>query len=425
MRKVSILPADSYVVINKSLLNDTDRRTLTMLYEPLIGAIGLSLYFTLWAQLNRNEIMSNEYTHHHLIDCMGLKLDDIIASRKRLEAVGLLKTLFKMGDVNNYVYILFSPLSPSEFFSNPILSSSLLSIVGKKEYQQLLNYNKLPRINVSEFEDITVHFNDVYTMTFENDYVKDIKSKDKLEIIIDDVLDFDFISSSMPKGVKEFNGATRKLLNRLAYLYNFDNDTMINLIKDSLNEKGMISESELKNNCKNYYSFENNGNPKLIYKKVNKEETNIKNAKNIREKLIECFECTTPYDFLKAKYGGAKPTNRDISLIESLLVDQELNPGVVNVLVDYVLRINDKKLNKNFVEAIASEWKIKKISNVIDAMNEAEKQYKKMNELKEKTKTKAKVEDVKLPSWYGKSIKKKEITKEEQEELESLLSEFE
>ena len=58
-------------------------------------------------------------------------------------------------------------------------------------------------------------------------------------------------------------------------------------------------------------------------------------------------------------------------------------------------------------------------------MNEAEKQYKKMNELKEKTKTKAKVEDVKLPSWYGKNIKKKEITKEEQEELESLLSEFE
>ena len=173
------------------------------------------------------------------------------------------------------------------------------------------------------------------------------------------------------------------------------------------------------------YNFENNGNPKLIYKKVNKEETNIKNAKNIREKLIECFECTTPYDFLKAKYGGAKPTNRDISLIESLLVDQELNPGVVNVLVDYVLRINDKKLNKNFVEAIASEWKIKKISNVTDAMNEAEKQYKKMNELKEKTKTKAKVEDVKLPSWYGKNIKKKEITKEEQEELESLLSEFE
>ena len=40
-------------------------------------------------------------------------------------------------------------------------------------------------------------------------------------------------------------------------------------------------------------------------------------------------------------------------------------------------------------------------------------------------KTKAKVEDVKLPSWYGKNIKKKEITKEEQEELESLLSEFE
>lgn len=414
----TILPADSYIVINKSLLNDIDRKTLTMLYQPLIGSIGLSLYFTLWSDLNKTEIMSNEYTHHHLINTMGLKLNDIVSSRKRLEAVGLLKTLLKAKEVNNYVYVLYSPLSPSEFFSNPILSSSLLSIVGKKEYQSLLTYFKMPRINLSEYEDITMHFNDIYKMVSSDVVEENIKSKDKLEILIDDILDFDYIGVSMPSGVREFSLATKKLLNRLAYLYNFDNDIMINLIKDSLNDKGMINESELKKNCKNYYSFENSNNPKLIYKSSKTTDSKIT---NIKDKLINCFETTSPYDFLSSKYGGAKPTNRDISLIEGLLVDQELNPGVVNVLIDYVLRINDKKLNKNFVEAIASSWKLKKINTVEMAMKEAGKEYKNSNIIKEKTKVKKES----LPSWYGKDIKKQEMTKEEINELENLLSEFE
>jgi len=422
MKLVSILPADSYVVINKSLLNDNDRQVLTMLYQPIIGSVALSLYFTLWSDLNKTEIMSNEYTHHHLMNVMNMRLDDIVLARKKIEAVGLLKTLFKLGEVNNYVYEIYSPLSASSFFSNPILASSLLSSVGKKEYQELVNYYKVPKINTSEFEDITVHFSDIYRMSTKEDITEtNIKRKDKLEVVIDDVVDFDFILSSMPKGVNEkvFNGTTRKLINRLAYLYNFDDSTMISLIKDSINEKGMISEAELKKNCKNYYSFESNNNPTLIYKRKNDVKIENKNIKDIKEKLIECFECTTPYDFLTSKYGGAKPTTRDVNLIEGLLTNQELNPGVVNVLIDYVLRINDKKLNKNFVEAIASEWKLKNISNVSDAMKEAEKEYRRMNQVKEKKK-----KEEKLPTWYKQDVKKKEMSKEEKEELESMLSEF-
>lgn len=428
MKLVSILPADSYVVINKSLINDKDRFNLTMLYQPIIGSVSLSLYFTLWADLNKTEIMSNEYTHHHLMNVMGIKLDEIVSARKRLEAVGLLKTLFKSGQINNYVYELYSPLSACEFFSNPILASSLLSSLGKKEYQMLVNYYKMPKINTSEFENITTHFSDIYMMSVKEikDVTEDdIKKKDKLEVIIDDKIDFDFILSSIPKGIlsnKALNESIKKLINRLAYLYNFDDTIMCNLIKDSINEKGLIDESELKKNCKNYYSFENNGIPKLAYKSRNNISADTKNIKDIKEKLINCFESTTPYDFLKAKYGGSKPTNKDVSLIESLLVNQELNPGVINVLVDYVLRINDNKLNKNFVESIASQWKINNITTVQDAMKQAEKEYRKMNQVKEsKKKEKAKEE---LPTWYGKDVKKKEMTKEEVKELEDMLSEF-
>ena len=127
MKSVSILPADSYLVVNKSFLNENDRKLLTTLYQPIIGTVAICLYFTLWSDLNKTNIISNEFTHHHLMNSMGLKLDEIIIARKKLEALGLLKTFFKEGNINNYIYELYSPLSPIEFFSNPILSSSLLA----------------------------------------------------------------------------------------------------------------------------------------------------------------------------------------------------------------------------------------------------------------------------------------------------------
>lgn len=429
MKSVSILPADSYLVVNKSFLNENDRKLLTTLYQPIIGTVAICLYFTLWSDLNKTNIISNEFTHHHLMNSMGLKLDEIIIARKKLEALGLLKTFFKEGDINNYIYELYSPLSPIEFFSNPILSSSLLASIGKKEYQMLVSYFKPLKLNISEFENITCSFSDIYKMdikTIEDVTEKDIVSKEKNDILINDVLDFDYIKESIPKGIlsnNAFSASLIKLLNRLAYLYNFDNDTMIELLKNSINEKGTFNEEKLKKNCKNLFSFENDGVPKLIFKSKNDVKVDNKNIKDIKQKLIECFECTTPYDFLKAKYGGSKPTSKDISLVESLLVDQELNPGVVNVLIDYVLRTNEKKLNKNLVQAIASQWKMCNITTVKDAMKQAEKEYRKINQAKEKKNIK-KIETEKLPNWYGKDVKKQEMSKEDIKELENMLSEF-
>lgn len=429
MKSVSILPADSYLVVNKSFLNENDRKLLTTLYQPIIGTVAICLYFTLWSDLNKTNIISNEFTHHHLMNSMGLKLDEIIIARKKLEALGLLKTFFKEGNINNYIYELYSPLSPIEFFSNPILSSSLLASIGKKEYQMLISYFKPLKLNISEFENITSSFSDIYKMdikTIEDVTEKDIISKEKNDILINDVLDFDYIKESIPKGIlsnNAFSASLIKLLNRLAYLYNFDNDTMIELLKNSINEKGTFNEEKLKKNCKNLFSFENDGIPKLIFKSKNDVKVDNKNIKDIKQKLIECFECTTPYDFLKAKYGGSKPTSKDISLVESLLVDQELNPGVVNVLIDYVLRTNEKKLNKNLVQAIASQWKMCNITTVKDAMKQAEKEYRKINQAKEKKNIK-KIETEKLPNWYGKDVKKQEMSKEDIKELENMLSEF-
>ena len=100
MKNIVILPADTYVVVNKTVIKDLDRKLITMLYQPIIGYSATSLYFTLVDDLDKRELMSEDLTHHHLMSTMQLKLDDIVIARKKLEAVGLLKTYYKKEHVN-------------------------------------------------------------------------------------------------------------------------------------------------------------------------------------------------------------------------------------------------------------------------------------------------------------------------------------
>ena len=123
MKNISILPADSYIVVNKTILSEIDTKILTMLYQPIIGTTSINLYLTLCSDLDKNEFMSTEETHHHIMTSMRMRLEDIVVAREKLEAIGLIKTYYKVGeDINNYIYEIFSPIGASDFFNHPILN---------------------------------------------------------------------------------------------------------------------------------------------------------------------------------------------------------------------------------------------------------------------------------------------------------------
>ena len=92
---INILPADTYIVINRTILTENDRKILTMLYQPIIGSFACNLFFTLWMDLDKGEFMSEENNHHHLMTSTGLSLNELIMAREKLEAIGLLKTFYK------------------------------------------------------------------------------------------------------------------------------------------------------------------------------------------------------------------------------------------------------------------------------------------------------------------------------------------
>ena len=404
---VNILPADTYIVVNKTILQENDSKILTMLYQPIIGNSAINLYLTLCLDLDKNEFMSEENSHHHLMTSMRMKLSDIVISREKLEAIGLIKSYFKEGeDVNTYIYEIFSPLSAHEIFSHPILNIVLYNNVGKKEYERLVNRFKVPRINYSSYKDITKSFSEVFDSVSGNTFLNsasDIKSVHKSDFTKDEKI----------------------LIQNISYIYNLDIDEIKGIMINSINEKHNVDKNLFRKNARNYYQFENNGKlPSLIYQKQPEYLRNPIGNDSKRAKMIYIFETVSPYNFLKAKYNGAKPTTRDLNLIESLMVDLNLKPAVVNVLLDYVMKINNKKLTKNFVETIAGQWKRLNIETAEDAMNQAEKEFKKRKSMVQKSVKTYKKDETIVPEWFNKKIEKEKMSEKEEEEVKDLLKDF-
>lgn len=435
MKNITILPADTYTVINKTVINDSDKKIISMLYQPIIGYTAVSLYFTLVDDLDKLQVMSNDLTHHHLMATMQLKLADIIIAREKLEATGLLKSYIKKGNINHYVYLLYSPMSAHDFFNHPVLNVVLYNNLGKKEYEKILNYYKIPRVNLKDYEDITASFDEIFSSIRGNvlDLNEDITKRDSNNILINKGVDFNLLISSIPPSMineKCFSKEVKELINALSFTYNLDTLAMQGLVRDAINEKGFIDKTILRKSCRDYYQFESNGNlPTLIY---NKQPDYLKKPVGDNSKwarMVYAFENLNPYQFLKAKYKGAEPTDRDKRLIENLLIDQKLNPGVVNVLIAYVLKINNESLKKSYVETIAGQWKRLNIETVEEAMKITEKEHKKMKKLlnKNKTSTTKTIKSNKesdVPAWFDKKLETSDVTTEESEELDKILSEL-
>ena len=422
-----ILPADTYKVFNRAFIENRAKDVLVSLYQPIIGVLAVNLYLTLTNDLSGDMIESDYLPHQHLIGLMSVNLDRIVDARRKLEAVGLLKTYFREDTINNYIYVLYAPLSPNEFLNHPILNVVLYNNLGKMEYDNLIEKYRTKKILTKDYQDITISFDKVFTSVngyaFNNIDIVDEKTR-KIEIKSN--IDINLIISGIPNKLtnpKCFSKEIVDLIINLAYIYKIDNLNMQGLVRNAINERGMIDKEELKNSCRNFYQFENNGKlPTVIYNRQPEYLKEPEGGNSNLAKVIYTFENVSPYEFLKSSYNNAEPTSRDKKIIEGLMIDQKLSPGVVNVLIDYVLKINNKKLNKEFIETIAGHWKRTGVETVKQAMEICRKEHKKISKNVVQVKTKKETSNSSLPEWFDKSFEKKD---DNLEELVEVLKDFE
>lgn len=426
-------PKDRYVVLYKEKLSEMDHKSIQYLYQPLVGGLAVSLYMTLLNEVNTGNMYSRQTTHRWLMDVLGLPLDEIFQYRKRLEGIGLLKTYKKATPEGNvFIYEILCPLSPDKFFHDDLLPIYLKQKLEERHYERLITMFADKRIP-DDYEEITQSFNEVFASEFRNpkeiissetDQNMQFFSKDPQGYShnLMEQFDFELLFATAKNSFisrKAFTPNVMESIAMLSYLYKINVMDMSKLILRCQNQHNEIDIDELRKCAREFFHI-NHGEemPTLIEQKQPEYERTIIEPKTPEEHLLYTFETTSPLEFLVSLSQGAMPSDNDLALVEKVMVNQKLPPGVVNVLLHYVMLKSDMKLQSNYVETIASHWARKNITTVREAYEMALSEHKKYqtwaNEKKTKTnkstrRTSGNARKEIVPDWLDETKKKEPV----------------
>lgn len=167
-----------YVAYRDFALSGLDRRILSHLYQPMVGAFAVGLYLLLYQQLSDDKMGYTAPESQRKL-FLGLDLEmnpagrqELIGHFSKLEAVGLVQTFRQYdpaAEETLYEYVLVRPLPPGEFFSNLHLTLLLRDKIGKMSLLELKD-ELLPRppVGLARFmnrEETTVPFYELFRLS--------------------------------------------------------------------------------------------------------------------------------------------------------------------------------------------------------------------------------------------------------------------
>ncbi len=167
-----------YVAYRDFALSGLDRKMLTHLYQPMVGAFAVGLYLLLYHHLGDDKTGYTVPEAQRKL-FLGLDLEMNPAGRQtlidhfsRLEAVGLLQTYRQYdpaAEESLYEYVLIRPLPPGEFFSNLHLTLLLRDKIGKLALMELRDeLIASPPVGLARFmnrEEATVPFYELFRLS--------------------------------------------------------------------------------------------------------------------------------------------------------------------------------------------------------------------------------------------------------------------
>jgi len=392
-----VLPGDHYHVLTNGLLHPFDQRIITCLYQPLIGIDAASMYFTFWQEIDDTEEF---LTHHHLMGSMNLPLDRILKARKKLEAVGLLQTLKKKGATpGRFAYYLEPPLTPDLFFKDGFLNLFLYRQVGPREYKRLSGLFESKSISTDDYEDVSAHFDEVFQSLPSAETTDErlntasngswVMRSETPKVRFSNHFDFKKMLTYLSDAILSEDALTdevRLAIDKLAFVYQTEPYDMSRAVQSAALHTGTVDISALRKEVRDFYLLEHGSDemPALYERTQPHEERKIvdREPQNAEEQLIAWYERNSPYQLLEALGQGSKPAAPDLRLIENLMFDTKLNPGVINVLIDYISQVNDHNLNKSFVEKVAAQWARANVRTVPEAMAYAREEQRKREQQK-------------------------------------------
>ena len=369
LKKVIIY--NNYTISTASMLSSYDRKILTLLYQPLCGYGALSLYLTLWSKQESSKSSSKTYSHRNLFNSMDCNVNEFERFRDKLEGLGLLKTFVKEDDMPLYCYELYSPLSPKEFFRHELLGTLLKQKLDEDDFKELKSCFAVSKDKGKGYFDVSHNFNEVYHLDLEDTMSLKtiIEDNEELENRNNGKIGTSFSLEIFLMVLKEnkirknlITSSFVELMESMANLYKLDEYEMCNVLLTSIEGIGTqerINYDTFKRKCFEY---------RKVVKVSAKDVKALENKKQGISKKAEMLQELEPFQFLRIKQGNMEPSAQDIKLVEDLSLMSKLNPGVINVLLDYVMLNKQNTLPYNYVMKIASSLARENIKTAIEAM---------------------------------------------------------
>ncbi|MGL4952983.1 MAG: DnaD domain protein [Culicoidibacterales bacterium] len=376
-----IQPANPYVVQSEGVLSEFDRKTLFSLYLPIIGSQALALYMTLW-----DEIFQKPIAHFRLLTQLNMSLTQLVEARKRLESLGLLQTYRLTADIQQFVYEPILPATPKTFFNDPLLNALLYAFTDDAHYLRTKSQFELNFIDRSGYENISATFTDCFELEFLQIDVPGsmayAPTRQRAEVPFDQDFDEQLFFMNLPKGVLAPNYFTKEMLEvirKQAYIYDIPANEMALLVTQSTTNQQLDVE-QLRKDARTYYRMQKPAT-KLQFSTtvqpghLRQQSSEKAEPTSPREKIIAMFETTAPLNFLSNRLGR-NPNQFERELLEKMLVEYHLQPGVVNVILDYSLHNTENQFRANYIEKVAASWSTQNLKTVTEAMALAKKSSK-------------------------------------------------
>lgn len=411
---MKIMMSDIYQIRSDYYLDHNSKRGIDLLYQPLLGQVPCGVYYSLWSQIDLITLTKSPALFSYLTKMTSLSLSELNQALEKLEAVGLIKRYRKKDNTKRVLLELYLPLTPRDFVKHQVLNTLLLQRLGKEDYSKTIACFRTYDVKKDNYEDVSKRFSDVYDINLLNkvNIMEDKNFQDKKYVSIEDEYDLTMFYEKLDNlqlSNKMFNHDDEQLIKQLGLLYKIDAISMQLLVKDSMIDNKLNHEL-FKNNCRNHYKLKMPESFEEIHHKQSVAKSDV-GGNSALDKHINYLEHITPYNMLKEKQGGKEPIKRDLQVIESVMTSLQLEPGVMNVLIELTLVKCDNGLPRAFMEAVASAWKRKKIDTVRAAID-ASKAY--INQHQEDI-------EVNDEDDYLEVVNEKEL---EGDELQSVLSSF-
>ena len=333
-------------------LSAADFKVLALLYQPLMGLEAHALYTTFYQLINKTQRKS--YTHQELFDLLDLKQLDFLKMRHKLEALNLL-AVYQKDD--HYIYQMKTPLTAKSFLVDTIFGSYLQSEIGEKNLKLLTEIFKMDTLSCDGYDNITKNFDELYEFKSLNLLSIDHELQGRTTnggSHVNYTFHYDVFVERLPERLKNsqlLNERFKEQINKIAFVYHFDIDDMIEIYEHSTRSNRSATFAQLNLKAKQHYD--------------KKHQTLTVETKNDDPMILDQI---SPQVVIQ-KYAKTDYQGLALQTATQLLERNAVEPGIVNVILTLILKHKDGVLpNINYMEKVLHSWLNKGVQTTEDAI---------------------------------------------------------